>query len=811
MGYKEIEIGFPAASQTDFDFVRQLIDERLIPDDVTVQVLTQAREPIDPPHVRRARGRKRAIVHLYNSTSTTQRRVVFGLDRAGISRIAVNGAKLIARVRGRAAPGDRVGVPVFARELHRHRARFRGGDLRRGDDVWQPTPARKVIINLPATVEMATPNVYADQIEWMSPPPRAARCDRAVRASAQRPRLRRRGRRARADGGRGARRGMPLRQRRAHRQRLPRHARAQPVHAGRRSEASISPTSTRSSARSSTCNQLPVHPAPSVRRRPRVHRVFRLAPGRDQEGARRTGRAAVATRQSVLGRAVPADRSGGRRPHLRRGDPRQQPVGQGRRRLPARARLRALAAAPSADRVQPGDPADRRRDRQGAVRGGDPRRVRPRVRRGDDAARATSTIARSTMPTTARVEQLDGAARRRRRRADARRARATVRSTRSCARCATAGGFDIHVQNYHEHCVGAGEDATAVAYVQLRIGAERTVYGVGLDPNIVTATLRAVVSAVNRGDRAGLAGPARIRAAPRGRRRVARTRAPDRSGPSAGRAMRHFVASRARVECAKIASCFEASRSSRPALRGRVRSSCPGLRERIDEHARRIGPGIEITGRITPDYAQILTPEAVAFAAKLQRAFGGRRTELLARRAHAAGRARRGQASRIPARDTRDPRRRLDVRAGAGRHRRPPRRDHRPGRPQDGHQRAQFRRQRVHGGLRGRQHAALGQQHPGPHQPARRDPAADRLHVARGQGVPAEREDRGAVRAAARLAPAGKARADRRRADLGRHLRLRAVLLPQREGAACARHAGRTSTCRSSRATSRRGCGTTSS
>ena len=178
----------------------------------------------------------------------------------------------------------------------------------------------------------------------------------------------------------------------------------------------------------------------------------------------------------------------------------------------------------------------------------------------------------------------------------------------------------------------------------------------------------------------------------------------------------------------------------------------------------------------------------------------------------AAGRARRRQAARLPARNARDSRRRLALRAGI----RPTSRDRRveiTG-PVDRKMiinALNSGAQRVHGRLRGRQHAALGQQHPGPAQPARRDPPPHRLRLARRQGVQAQRQDRGAVRAAARLAPAGEARADRRRADLRRHLRLRAVLLPQREGAASRAAAARTSTCRSSRAISRRGCGTTSS
>ena len=117
---------------------------------------------------------------------------------------------------------------------------------------------------------------------------------------------------------------------------------------------------------------------------------------------------------------------------------------------------------------------------------------------------------------------------------------------------------------------------------------------------------------------------------------------------------------------------------------------------------------------VTPEFAEILTPEAMALAAKLQRAFGGRRADLLARRAKRQAGIRSRDAARFPAGDARDPRGRLDLRADPCRHRRPPRRDHGTGRPQDGHQRAQLRRERVHGGFRGREHAAVGQQPAGP-------------------------------------------------------------------------------------------------
>jgi 2-isopropylmalate synthase len=167
MGFKEIEVGFPAASQTDFDFVRTLIEDDLIPDDVTIQVLTQSREELIRRTFESIEGARRAIVHLYNSTSTLQRRVVFGLDRQGIVDIATSGARLIRELAESAGPTEI--VYQYSPES------FTGTELDYAKeiceavmDVWRPTPEHKVILNLPATVEMATPNVYADQIEWFS-------------------------------------------------------------------------------------------------------------------------------------------------------------------------------------------------------------------------------------------------------------------------------------------------------------------------------------------------------------------------------------------------------------------------------------------------------------------------------------------------------------------------------------------------------------------------------------------------------------------------------------------------------------------
>ena len=168
MGYKEIEVGFPSASQTDFDFVRMLIDDDLIPDDVVIQVLTQSRAELIERTFESIRGAKQAIVHLYNSTSTLQRKVVFGLDRAGIIDIAVHGAQLCLKHAEQIKDETDVYFEYSPESYTGTELDFAVEVVDAVNDVWQPTPDRKVIINLPATVEMSTPNVYADSIEWMS-------------------------------------------------------------------------------------------------------------------------------------------------------------------------------------------------------------------------------------------------------------------------------------------------------------------------------------------------------------------------------------------------------------------------------------------------------------------------------------------------------------------------------------------------------------------------------------------------------------------------------------------------------------------
>ena len=166
MGYKEIEVGFPSASQTDFDFVRKIIDEDLIPDDVVIQVLTQAREPLIRRTYESIKGSKQAIIHLYNSTSTLQRRVVFGLDKDGIKKIATDAAQLCLELVS-TVPETKISFEYSPESYTGTELEFAVEVCNAVNDIWKPTSQWKTIMNLPATVEMATPNVYADSIEWM--------------------------------------------------------------------------------------------------------------------------------------------------------------------------------------------------------------------------------------------------------------------------------------------------------------------------------------------------------------------------------------------------------------------------------------------------------------------------------------------------------------------------------------------------------------------------------------------------------------------------------------------------------------------
>ena len=167
IGFKEIEVGFPAASQPDFDFVRQIIEEGLIPDDVTIQVLCQARQELIERTCEAVTGAKQVIFHLYNSTSTLQRRVVFNMGREEVIKLATDGAELVKKHADTLkVAGTHVTLEYSPESYTATELDFAVDICAAVMEVWQPTTDDKMILNLPSTVEMATPNIYADQLEW---------------------------------------------------------------------------------------------------------------------------------------------------------------------------------------------------------------------------------------------------------------------------------------------------------------------------------------------------------------------------------------------------------------------------------------------------------------------------------------------------------------------------------------------------------------------------------------------------------------------------------------------------------------------
>ena len=423
LGFKEIEVGFPAASKTDFDFVRLLVEEDLIP----------GRRDDRGPHAGAARA-DRADVRIASKvrrrrscTSTTRRRRRSGVSSSGSTRRASRRSPCAARRCASGSPresgrGDH--VRVLAGELPPHGARLRARDLRGGrgrvgadaarEDDRQPADDGRA---LPAERLRRPDRVVRAQLL-------AARLEHPVDPSAQRPRHRRRDGGARPDGRRRAGRGNALRKRRADGQRRHRHARAQPAHAGRRSRARLL-AARRDAAHRRGVQRPAGAPAASVGRRARVHGVLRLAPGCDQEGHAR----AAALGLRGVGRAVPADRPEGRRSQLRGDHPRQLAVGQGRRRLPARERVRPRPAARSSGRLRAARAGDhRRRGRRAVGR----RAARPVP---GDVPRRPRPVRASLVPARGRRERRPPDRRHARRLGDARAraARATARSPHSCA------------------------------------------------------------------------------------------------------------------------------------------------------------------------------------------------------------------------------------------------------------------------------------------------------------------------------------------------------------------------------------------
>ena len=487
-GFKEIEIGFPAASQTDFDFVRKLIVEKLIPDDVTVQVLTQAREPLFRRTFESLRGARRAIMHLYNSTSTVQRRVVFGLDRPGIVAIAVDAARIVKEC-VQAQP-DTEWIYQYSPES------FTGTELDFAVEicdavnaVWQPTPSRKVILNLPATVEMSTPNVYADQIEWfgrhisgrdsviVSVHPHndrgcaVAAAELAIMAGADR-----------VEGclfGNGERTGNVCLVT------LALNLYSQGIHPG------LDFSDINAVIRTvEYCNQLPVHP-----RHPYGGELVFTAFSGSHQDAIKKGLAArkpedfwevpyLPIDPADLGRAYDAvirvnSQSGkGGIAYLLERDhglslPRllqvefsqiiQAITDASGKELSSDA-IKAAFDKEYLESCPPFEFIEHRITHESGL--GDVEQVTARLKFN---GREIVVTGKGNGPVDAFVRAL-----------------------------AEGCGLQFHVMNYHEHAVGSGEDATAVAYVQIRVGREQSLYGAGMHGNIVTATLRAILSAVNR-------------------------------------------------------------------------------------------------------------------------------------------------------------------------------------------------------------------------------------------------------------------------------------------------------------------------
>ncbi len=493
MGYKEIEVGFPAASQTDYDFIRKLIAEKRIPDDVSVQVLTQSREPLIRRTFEALKGAKRAIVHLYNSTSTTQRRVVFGLDKPGIVDIAVTGARLIRDIAAE--------YPRTEWTFEYSPESFTGTELEFAAEicdavtaVWQPTPQHKVIINLPATVELSTPNVYADQIEWMHE--HLARRDAIVLsvhphndrgcgvAAAELAQL------AGADRVEGCLFGNGERTGNVCLVTLGLNLYTQGIDPG------IDFSDINEIIRTiEYVNQIPVHP-----RHPYGgDLVFTAFSGSHQDAIKK----GLAARNKEIAHGNPLWDV----PYLP-----IDPSDLGRTydaviRVNSQSGKGGIAyllerdyglSLPRLLQIEFSQVIQRITDATGKELSS------AEIRAAFDREYTAATLPVTYLDHRAQHSHSDG-------RVEHLTARLSIEGTEVALTGAGNGpvdafvhalreglGVDIHVQNYHEHATGGGEDATAVAYVQLRVGDDRTVYGVGLDPNIVTATLRAVVSAVNR-------------------------------------------------------------------------------------------------------------------------------------------------------------------------------------------------------------------------------------------------------------------------------------------------------------------------
>jgi len=487
LGFTEIEVGFPSASETDFAFVRELIEHRLVPDNATIQVLTQARPELIERSFEAIRGASRAIMHLYNSTSTLQRRVVFGLDKPGIVDIAVSGARLI-RDLAATMPETEVIYQYSPESFTGTELDFAVEICEAVMDVWQPTADRKVILNLPATVEMATPNIYADQIEWFGRKIRDRDCitlslhphnDRGTAVAAAELAIM-----AGADRVEGTLFGNGERTGNVDIMTLALNLFSQGIDPG------LVITDIDEIVRTvEHCNQLPVH-----QRHPYAGELVYTAFSGSHQDAIKKGFEALAKRNDTLWEVpyLPID-----------------PKDLGRTyeaviRVNSQSGKGGVAYVMKADygldlprglQIEFSKVVQEVADRTGKelssadiwslfrdtyLRGGMrlvDYTVLPEPRAGE--RRIAATVA------------LDGTERRIEGVGNGPIAAFVDALRREC-------GIELTVLDYHEDAVSAGADAQAAAYVQIRGNDASTLYGVGMDSDIVTASLRAVASAATR-------------------------------------------------------------------------------------------------------------------------------------------------------------------------------------------------------------------------------------------------------------------------------------------------------------------------
>ena len=490
MGFKEIEVGFPSASKTDFDFARKLIDEDRIPEDVTIQVLTQAREPLIRRTFESISGCRRAILHLYNSTSTLQRRVVFGLDRDGITDIAVNSARLVREL-AEGMNGSEIVYQYSPESFTGTELDFAVSICEAVCDVWEPTPEKKTIINLPGDGRDGIGQRLRGSDRVVHPQLPVSRELRHQPPSPQRPGDRS-GRGGTGGDGRGRPgRGHPVRQRRAHRQRGRRQSRDEPVHPGHR---------------------------------PRT-RSLRHRPAQGRRGVLQS--TAGPPSAPVAGELVYTAFSGSHQDAIQKGMTALERSNSGLWEVP----------------YLPVDPRDVGRDYEAIIRvnsqsgkGGVsyllkadhgldlPRNLQVEFSRvvqdvTDQSGREISSediwklfesqylsedgpfefVEHWSVPDTHASERRKLTAAIRRHGEEL-----TIVGRGNGPIAAFVNALEtecsvkISVKDYHEHALGRGADATAMAYVEVASESGDTLFGVGRHPNITNASLRAILCAVNR-------------------------------------------------------------------------------------------------------------------------------------------------------------------------------------------------------------------------------------------------------------------------------------------------------------------------